>query len=48
MTAIGFWGGGHCGPEHGTRLQEHGAALVIADMRELATAMAKLALVPAN
>jgi HAD superfamily hydrolase (TIGR01509 family) len=42
MTAIGFSGGGHCGPEHGARLQEHGAALVLDDMHELATAMAKL------
>jgi hypothetical protein len=42
MTAIGFSGGSHCGPEHGARLQGHGAALVIDDMRQLATAMAKL------
>ena len=42
MTAIGFAGGSHCGPEHGVRLQRHGAALVMDDMLELATAMAKL------
>jgi HAD superfamily hydrolase (TIGR01509 family) len=42
MTAIGFSGGSHCGPEHGVRLQRHGAALVMEDMLELATAMAKL------
>jgi HAD superfamily hydrolase (TIGR01509 family) len=42
MTAIGFSGGSHCGPEHGVRLQRHGAALVMDDMLELATAMAKL------
>ena len=42
MTGIGFSGGSHCGPEHGARLQGHGAALVIDDMRQLATAMAKL------
>ena len=42
MTAIGFSGGSHCGPEHGARLQKHGAALVMDDMLELATAMAKL------
>ena len=42
MTAIGFSGGRHCGPEHGARLQARGAALVIANMRELATAIAKL------
>ena len=41
MTAIGFCGGSHCGPDHGARLQDRGAALVIADMRELATALAK-------
>jgi HAD superfamily hydrolase (TIGR01509 family) len=43
MTAIGFSGGSHCGSEHGTRLQRHGAALVMDDMHELAAAMAKLA-----
>jgi HAD superfamily hydrolase (TIGR01509 family) len=43
MTAIGFSGGSHCGPEHGARLQKHGAALVMDDMLELAAAMAKLA-----
>jgi HAD superfamily hydrolase (TIGR01509 family) len=42
MTAIGFCGGSHCGPEHGARLLARGAALVIADMRELRAAMAKL------
>jgi HAD superfamily hydrolase (TIGR01509 family) len=46
MTAIGFCGGSHCGPEHGVRLQEHEAALVMDDMHELATAMAKLGSVP--
>jgi beta-phosphoglucomutase-like phosphatase (HAD superfamily) len=42
MTAIGFSGGSHCGPEHGVRLQRRGAALVMDDMHELAAAMAKL------
>jgi beta-phosphoglucomutase-like phosphatase (HAD superfamily) len=42
MTAIGFCGGSHCGPEHRSRLQEHGAALVVDDMHELVTAIAKL------
>ena len=42
MTAIGFCGGSHCGPEHGDHLLARGAALIIADMRELQTAMAKL------
>lgn len=42
MTAIGFCGGSHCGPEHGDRLLARGAALIIADMLELSTAMAKL------
>lgn len=46
MTAIGFWGGGHCGPKHGARLLKHGAALVIDDMRQLATALAKLTRIP--
>jgi len=42
MTAIGFSGGSHCSPEHGAPLGKHGAPLVIDDMRELASAMAKL------
>jgi hypothetical protein len=42
MTAIGFSGGGHCRPEHGSRLQARGAALVIADMHKLVTAISKL------
>jgi len=42
MTAIGFCGGSHCGPEYGDRLLARGAALVITDMRELSTAVAKL------
>ena len=42
MIAIGFCGGSHCGPEHGSRLEARGAALVIADMRDLATALTKL------
>jgi|SRR5690348_3272308 HAD superfamily hydrolase (TIGR01509 family) len=40
MTAIGFCGGGHCGPEHRARLRARGAALVFAQMHELAAAMA--------
>ena len=43
MTAIGFSGGSHCGPAHAARLQAHGAKLVIANMRELAAVMARLA-----
>jgi HAD superfamily hydrolase (TIGR01509 family) len=42
MAAIGFSGGSHCGPEHGARLQARGGMLVIDDMHELATAIAKL------
>jgi hypothetical protein len=42
MTAIGFCGGSHCGPEHRDHLLARGAALIIADMLELSTAMAKL------
>ena len=41
MTAIGFSGGSHCGPEHGARLWARGAVLVIADMHELAPAIAQ-------
>jgi HAD superfamily hydrolase (TIGR01509 family) len=48
MTAIGFCGGSHCGPEHPARLQEHGAALVVDDMHELVTAIAKLTYIPAR
>ena len=43
MSAIGFCGGSHCRPGHAERLKARGAALVIADMGELATAMAELA-----
>ena len=42
MTAIGFCGGSHCGPDHGVRLEACGAAAVIADMRGLADAAARL------
>ena len=42
MTAVGFCGGGHCGPEHPARLQARGAALVVTDMRELRAAVATL------
>ncbi len=42
MTAIGFCGGSHCGPQHGARLRAHGAAAVIADIRELSTAVSAL------
>jgi beta-phosphoglucomutase-like phosphatase (HAD superfamily) len=43
MTAIGYCGGNHCGPQHGAELRAHGAALIIDDMRELSTAIGKLA-----
>jgi HAD superfamily hydrolase (TIGR01509 family) len=42
MIAIGFCGGSHCGPEHGSRLRARGAALVIADMHKLMGAMSNL------
>ena len=35
MIAIGFCGGSHCRPGHEIALRECGAALVIADMRQL-------------
>ena len=47
MTAIGFCGGSPCGLGHRARLREHGAALVIDDMRLLPTSMAELARAPA-
>jgi beta-phosphoglucomutase-like phosphatase (HAD superfamily) len=42
MTAIGFCGGSHCGREHGAHLQARGAALIIADMRDLVPTIANL------
>jgi beta-phosphoglucomutase-like phosphatase (HAD superfamily) len=42
MTAIGFCGGSHCGPEHGVALRARGAVLVIDDMHELPSAIAEL------
>ena len=42
MTAVGFDAGGHCGPEHGAGLKARGAMLVVADIHELAAAIAKL------
>jgi hypothetical protein len=42
MTAVGFDAGGHCGPEHGVGLKARGAMLVVADIHELAAAIAKL------
>jgi HAD superfamily hydrolase (TIGR01509 family) len=47
MTAIGFCGGSHCGPEHGARLRGHGASLVIDDMHQLVTAIGNLTCSPA-
>jgi beta-phosphoglucomutase-like phosphatase (HAD superfamily) len=41
MTAIGFCGGSHCDPQHGVALGARGAALVIDDMHELPTVIAK-------
>ncbi len=40
MTAIGFTGGSHCRPGHGSRLAEAGAALVIERMAQLMPALA--------
>lgn len=42
MTAIGFCGGSHCRPGHAERLKAHGAALVVAEMAELAPAICRL------
>ncbi|MGH7030823.1 MAG: HAD family hydrolase [Stellaceae bacterium] len=46
MAAIGFCGGSHCRPGHADRLQERGAALVIAGMGELARAVCRLSRSP--
>ena len=35
MRVFGFCGGGHCGPDHGSRLLGEGAALVFRNMSEL-------------
>ncbi|MCP5365267.1 MAG: HAD family hydrolase [Hyphomicrobiales bacterium] len=35
MTALGFTGGGHCGPSHGEHLRKAGAHLVFRRMAEL-------------
>jgi len=35
MRALGFTGGGHCGPAHASRLREAGASEVFDDMRNL-------------
>ncbi len=42
MPAVGFTGGGHCGPGHADMLRDAGATLVIAHMRELPGAVARL------
>jgi HAD superfamily hydrolase (TIGR01509 family) len=42
MTAIGFCGGSHCRPGHAERLKAGGAALAVADMRELLGAVRAL------
>ena len=42
MTAIGFCGGGHCGPEHAARLRARGAALIVAEMSELMPTISRL------
>jgi HAD superfamily hydrolase (TIGR01509 family) len=41
MPAIGFTGGSHCRPGHGSRLAEAGAALVIDQMAQLVPALAR-------
>ncbi len=46
MTAIGFCGGSHCRPGHAERLKAPGAALVIAEMSELANAVSRLSRLP--
>ena len=43
MMAVGFYGGSHCRPGHDEALRRRGAALVIAEMRELPATIAALA-----
>jgi len=42
MRVIGFAGGGHCGPEHKSKLIAAGADRVIADMRRLPETVAEI------
>lgn len=35
MAVLGFTGGGHCGPGHGARLAEAGAAVIFSEMARL-------------
>lgn len=42
MTAIGFVGGSHAGDQLGPQLEQHGARIVINDMRALKGAIVKL------
>jgi HAD superfamily hydrolase (TIGR01509 family) len=39
MRVIGFVGGGHCGPEHGEKLRQAGAPVIIERMSDLPTAV---------
>jgi len=39
MTAVGFTGGSHCGPNYGERLKAAGASTVCATMEEVAAAL---------
>ena len=42
MRAIGFTGGGHCGPDHHAMLREAGASPIVAHMRDLPAAVTAL------
>ena len=42
MRAIGFTGGGHCGPDHDAALREAGASLIVTHMRDLPAAVTAL------
>ncbi|MFC4175380.1 HAD family hydrolase [Microvirga sp. GCM10011540] len=42
MRVIGFTGGGHCGPEHGARLQQAGATVVVGRMADLSTSFERI------
>lgn len=43
MRVIGFTGGGHCGPEHGSKLLRAGAPVIVERMAELPEAVRSLA-----
>jgi len=41
MAVLGFTGGGHCGPDHGARLAEAGAATIFSEMALLSALLGR-------